>query len=160
MTNLNRLFRSPFPPASLRSDKLTTAGGTPAVHDQDRPRAFYDAGQLICVNLEEDEDDHAGDRNVEPDREREPSDAAVHGKASAEREEKRRQHHGQRHDGKNDVAGQDRKVEGADRAEVREASVAVQGMIDDVADQEERGKSKRKEHARAVGLPVPVLDEI
>jgi len=37
---------------------------------------------LVCVGLEEHENDHAGERNVKPDGEGEARDAAVHGEAA------------------------------------------------------------------------------
>jgi len=40
--------------------------------------------RLVGVNLEEREDDHASDRNIKPDGEREPCDASVHDKPAAE----------------------------------------------------------------------------
>ena len=60
---------------------------------------------LIRVGPEEDEYHHAGDRNVEPDGEGKACDSAVHREPARQREKERREHHWQRDDGKDYVAG-------------------------------------------------------
>ena len=60
---------------------------------------------LVRVRLEEHENHHAGDRNIEPDGERPPRDSAVHGEPARQGEKERREHHRQRDYGKDYVAG-------------------------------------------------------
>ena len=60
---------------------------------------------LVRKLLEEHENYHAGDRDVEPDGERQACDSAVHRKPASQREKERRQDHRQRDDGKDYVAG-------------------------------------------------------
>jgi hypothetical protein len=62
-------------------------------------------GRLIRVCLQEHENHHTGDRNVEPNGEGQTCDSAVHREPARQREEERRQHHGQSDDGEDYVAG-------------------------------------------------------
>ena len=59
----------------------------------------------VRIRLEEHENHHAGDRNVEPNGERQARDSAVHREPARQREKQRREHHRQRDDGKDYVAG-------------------------------------------------------
>src|ERR1700682_1310608 len=59
---------------------------------------------LVHIRLEEHENHHAGDRNVEPNGERQACDSTVHREPARQREKERREHHWQRDDGKNYVA--------------------------------------------------------
>src|SRR5712691_5637833 len=59
---------------------------------------------LVRIRLEEHENHHAGDRNVEPNGERQACDAAVDREPARQREKERREHHRQRDDGKDYVA--------------------------------------------------------
>src|SRR4029077_2807366 len=54
---------------------------------------------LVRICFEEDEDHHAGDRNVEPNGESEACDSAVHREAASEREKECREHHRKRDHG-------------------------------------------------------------
>src|SRR4030081_259786 len=60
---------------------------------------------LVHIRFEEHEDHHTGDRNVEPDRERPAGDPAVHREPSGQREKESREHHRQRDNRKDYVAG-------------------------------------------------------
>src|SRR5207237_2885865 len=60
---------------------------------------------LVRIRFEEHENHHAGDRNVEPNGERQACDSAVHREPARQREKERREHHRQRDDGKDYVAG-------------------------------------------------------
>ena len=60
---------------------------------------------LVRIRLEEHENHHASDGNVEPDGERKACDSAVHCEPARQREKERREHHRQRDDGENNVAG-------------------------------------------------------
>ncbi len=60
---------------------------------------------LVGIRLEEHENHHAGDRNVEPNGERQACDSAVHFEPARQREKERGEHHRQRDDGKDYVAG-------------------------------------------------------
>src|SRR5229473_7484504 len=60
---------------------------------------------LVRIRLEEHENHHAGDRNVEPNGERQACDSAVHREPARQREKECREHHRQRDDGKDYVAG-------------------------------------------------------
>src|SRR5216684_3940269 len=60
---------------------------------------------LVRIRLEEHENYHAGDRNVEPNGERPACDSAVHREPARQREKERREHHRQRDHGKEYVAG-------------------------------------------------------
>src|SRR6266403_1709823 len=60
---------------------------------------------LVRIGLEEHENHDASDRNVEPNGEREARDSAVHREPTRQRKKERREHHRQRDDGKDYVAG-------------------------------------------------------
>jgi len=60
---------------------------------------------LVHVHFEEDENHHTGERNVQPDRERPACNPPVHREPARQREKERYQHHRQRDDGKDYVAG-------------------------------------------------------
>jgi len=60
---------------------------------------------LVRVRLEEDENHHAGDRNIEPNGERQACNSAVHREPAGQREKERGEHHRQSDDGKDYVAG-------------------------------------------------------
>lgn len=59
---------------------------------------------LVRIRLEKHENHHAGERNVEPNGEREACDSAMHREPARQREKERREHHWQRYDGKEYVA--------------------------------------------------------
>jgi hypothetical protein len=124
------------------------------------PTTISVAPRLVDVRLEEHEDHHAGDRNVEPDGERPACDSAVHREAARQREEECRQHYRQRDDGKDDVAGQNGKVQRPHRAVTGKYRVPVQRMVHDVADQKNGGEREGQQHARAMCFLVAMLDEI
>lgn len=115
---------------------------------------------LVGEGLEEHEHHHARDRNVEPDGKRPPRDSAVHREPACQREKKSYQHHGQRDDGKEDVAGQDGKVQRAHRAVAWENRIAVQSVVHDIADEKYGREGEGQQHAQAVSFPVSMLDEI
>ena len=79
--------------------------------------------------------------------------------AARERKEKRDEHQGQRDDGENDVAGEQREIERAEGGVERIADVAVQRVVRDVADQKQRGEDEGRDHRRAVLLDVVRADE-
>ena len=60
---------------------------------------------LVRIRLEERENRHAGDRNVEPNGERQACDSAVHREPARQREKERGEHHGQCDDREDYVAG-------------------------------------------------------
>ena len=60
---------------------------------------------LVRKRLEEHENHDAGDRDVEPDGERQSCDSAVHREPARQRKKERCEHHRQRDDGKDYVAG-------------------------------------------------------
>ena len=60
---------------------------------------------LVRIHLEESENHHAGDRNIQPNRERQARDSTMHRDSVRQREKERRQHHRQRDDRKDYVAG-------------------------------------------------------
>ena len=97
--------------ADGRSHSLTEFGADSRVaSDPTRngglwPSQNRSMSDLVHIHLEEDENHHAGDRNVQPNRERKACDSAVHREPAGQREKERRQHHGQRDDGKDHVAG-------------------------------------------------------
>ena len=60
---------------------------------------------LVHIRSEEEENYHAGDRNVQPNGERQACDSAVHREPARHREKERRQHHRQRDNRKDHMAG-------------------------------------------------------
>src|SRR6266516_1172339 len=60
---------------------------------------------LVRVHFEEHKNHHAGDRNVEPNGKRETCNSPVHRESARQRQKERREHHRQRDDGKDYVAG-------------------------------------------------------
>jgi hypothetical protein len=116
--------------------------------------------KLIRVGLKEHENHDAGDRNVKPNGKCEARDAAVHGEAAGEREKECGEDHGQRDDGKNDVAGQNAEIKRADRAVAGKNCVTVQSVVHDVADQKSGRERESYEHAIAMRFLVPMFDEI
>src|SRR6202140_1277171 len=73
-------------------------------------------GGLVRVRPEEHENHTTGDRNVEPDGERKAGDPSVHREPARQREKESREHHRQRDNGKDYVAGANGKVKRAHRA--------------------------------------------
>ena len=69
------------------------------------PGAEWRLAKLVRIRFEEQENHHPGDRNIEPNGERPACDSAVHREPPGQREKERCQHHGQRDDGENYVAG-------------------------------------------------------
>jgi hypothetical protein len=61
--------------------------------------------RLVDIYLEEHEDHYAGDRNVQPNGERQARDSAVHREPARQREKECREHHRQSDDGKGHMAG-------------------------------------------------------
>jgi len=84
----------------------------------------------------------------------------VHCEPARQREKERRQHHWQRDDGKNYVAGQNGKVQCPNRAMAWENRVAVQCVVHDVADEKNGREREGQQHARAMGVLVTMFDEI
>ena len=105
-------------------------------------------------------DDDAGDRDVKPQREGVTGDGAVEREASREREEEGNQDHRQRDDRREDVWGeQDPEIEEAgDGVRGGKVCVAVQRVVGDVGDQEERREEERGKHAGAVFRDRAMLD--
>ena len=114
----------------------------------------------VNVRFEEDENDHAGDRYVQPNRKRQAGDSAVHCEPARQREKERRQHHRQRDDREDHVTDQNGKVQTAHRAVSGKDRVAVQSMVHDVADEKNRREGEGQQHACAMGSPTVMFDEI
>ena len=86
--------------------------------------------------MEHQEDDHAGDRNVKPNRKSETRNSLVGAEPTAEREQKGHQHHRQRDDRKHDVRGENGKIDLTVSDAYRIARLPVKGVICYVAQQE------------------------
>jgi hypothetical protein len=100
------------------------------------PRRSSGRGVALNVGFEKQENGYAGYRNVKPDRKSDAGEASMHDNASAEGEEEGGEHYRQGHDREHDVAGQNGQIERPHPAVSGENSVAVQGVIRDVAHQE------------------------
>src|ERR1700730_4317102 len=87
------------------SRKSLSTRGIMQENDSELAKAIGSTPGLVRVRLEEHENYHAGNRNIEPDGERPACDSAVHGKPAGQGEKERREHHWQRDDGKDYVAG-------------------------------------------------------
>ena len=111
------------------------------------------------IGREHDVDDYAADRDVEPNRESESGQTPVRGKATTEREKKSDENHRQGHDRETDVRDEQREVDVTNHARALKAHVAVEGVIGDVADEENGGKDKRRKHGRPVLADAPGTDE-
>jgi len=103
--------------------------------------------------------DDSGDGDVEPEREGPARYLAVLPDAAGEGKEKGDQHQRQRHDGENDVAGQQRQIDGAQGCVEGIANVAVQGVVRNVTDQKECGEEEGGDHGGAVGFDAVGADE-
>ncbi len=79
--------------------------------------------------------------------------------AAAERKEKCDQHQWQRHDGEDDVAGKQWQVDRPQSRVCRVAHIAVQRVVQDVADQKQRGEAEGGDHGRAMRLDIARPDE-
>ena len=115
---------------------------------------------LVRIRFEEHENHDSGDRNVEPNRKRKACDSAVHREPARQREKERREHHRQRDDGKDYVAGQNGKVQRAHRAVAGKNRVAMQRVVHDVADEKNRREREGQQHAGAMRFPVVMFDKI
>src|SRR5712691_5667306 len=104
-------------------------------------------------------DDDAGDRDVEPERERPARDPDVAVETPGQRAPDRRER--QRHDGggQHDVRHQQREVHGTDPPLAGEWPRARVEVIHDVGDQEDGGQNERAHHARQMRDDVPATDE-
>jgi hypothetical protein len=116
--------------------------------------------QWVGVRVQEQKDNDTGNRNVEPNRKGKTRNAAMGFEPAREREKESDQDHGQGDDGKNHMAGQNGKVQGAHRSVPRKERVAVQRVIGDVTDQKNRRKYERKKHAITMRFPVAMFDEV
>ena len=83
----------------------------------------------------------------------------MRGEATAERKIKSDENHRQGYDRETDVRDEQREVDRTDGALALKAHVAVQCVINDVGDEENRGKDKRREHGRPVLANAPGVDE-
>ena len=104
-------------------------------------------------------DDDSGERDVEPDREGVAGKFSVRGKTAGEGEEEGDEDHRQRNDGKKDVREQELPIEGPPGAETVEVSLAVEGEVGEIGDQEDRGEEKGSEHRCSVLLDAAGADE-
>ena len=111
------------------------------------------------IGREHGVDDHATDRDVEPNRESESGQTPVRGKATTQREKKSDENHWQGHDRETDVRDEQREVDVTNRARALKAHVPVEGVIGDVGDKEKGGKDKRREHGRPVLVDAPGANE-
>ena len=113
---------------------------------------------------EHDVGDDAGEGDIKPDGECPAGDFAVQGDAAGEREKEGDENERESQRGQDDVAGEERKIEDAECGVNGIANVAVESMVEDVADEEEGGEGKGREHGRAMsgdamGANEDVTDE-
>src|SRR5437667_10670590 len=136
--------------------------GFERVRDESRspnPKSRIPALQQPSGLVQENVDEHSGDRHVEPDWKRPTRDAHVLWKSAFQssrgRNERERKHAGrQRH-----VRDEDREIDGSHYSLPREAYRSDLGVIDDVADEEERGGRERRKHARTMLGDAPRADQ-
>jgi len=117
-------------------------------------------GGLVRIGPQEHEHRNSSDRNVEPYRVRPARNSAVHREPARQREKECGEDHGQSDDRKNYVAGQNGKVQHAHGAVAGKNRVAVQCMVDDVTHEKSGREPEGQQHARAMGFPVVMFDEI
>ena len=103
--------------------------------------------------------DDAGDGYVEPEGEGPAGDGAVLADAAGEREEEGYEDQRERDDGEENVAAEEPEIKGAKGGSGGVLYVSVQRVVQDVADQKERGEDKGGDHGRAVPGDFAGLDE-
>ncbi len=109
--------------------------------------------------IEHHVDDDAGDRHVEPDRQRPSREAGVAVVACAQPADQRDERQRRHERGKGDVRDQDEEVEGADRPLPRKRLRPGVGVVDDIADEKERRGGEGRDHDAAVLLDAPAPDQ-
>src|ERR1039458_7400032 len=109
-------------------------------------------------DVEEPVNDHAGDGNVEPERERPASDGAVTGEPFAQAAGERDQNERNDHECQNRVRNQNCEVHGANPAMPSEANNPRMEVKIEIKNQKNRGAAKRREHERAVKANSPSAD--
>ena len=124
-----------------------------------------DAGLLMWLETigsrigpEKKEDEHAGDRDVEPDREGVARDLFVGLKLGTGRVVERGENQGQGDNGQHDVADQDEKIQQPNRSLSRKGRIAMKMVIDDITHQKEDREHERGQHAAYMPVPVAALD--
>src|SRR5258708_3205809 len=105
--------------------------------------------------VQQDVDEHAGDRDVHPDRERPARDGAMPRIVGLETARERDDGQRQYHEGQADVRDQNREVQRTDEPLPREPDVADLRVIDEIAHEEQRRRAERRDHEPAVHLDLP-----
>ena len=123
-----------------------------AVHNR-RPRTLASR-----IGSEKKEDEHAGDRDVEPYREGVAGDLFVGLKLFAGRMVECGEDQGQGDNGEHDMADQDEKIQQPNRALAGKRSIAMKMVIDDITHQKEDRERQRGQHAAYMPFPIAALD--
>jgi len=147
---LRSLYVGAEAPTPLKAWKLVVRGGGDGLVEEEGLEAG-DGGDGFVEDEEEPIDDHAGDGDVEPERERPASDFFVAQKLRAESERESDEDQGHDDDGENGMRGQNREIDGTDDSLAREANDPGVEMEIDVGDEKGGGASDGGKHAEFVG---------
>ena len=97
--------------------------------------------------------EHAGDRNIEPDRHRPTPEPAMSIPAALENRNERHDHQRQGDEGEQNVGDENREINPGDQTGVTGRFFAGMQVIDDVTDQKTARCDQSDDHARHVSLP-------